>query len=309
MNPIHHTFLAAATIFLAAPLLSAQVTESAINKQLDKIGTLAVVQQPAAIIKVATDIRSLQAGKDKVGFADTVAHLATKGDQGTEALQAAADTLTQALTETPLQAKKDLPPPPYLDLARLVRYKGAKVILNDPLFAQAKQILISNDVDIQKVDFTLKDLKGKKVTLSELKGKIVMINFWATGCQGCNEEMGILDFIYSHYQSQGLVVLSITGEEAFKVASFMATRPYHPSVLIDPNNKVAAMFHVSPTIQAAGAGMVRKGRMAQADDGASVDGIPRTFVFNRDGKLVGEGIDQCTQTQFYEMLIRTDLKP
>ncbi len=309
MNPIRPIFLATAAILLVAPLLSAQVSESTVTKQLDKIGTLSAAQQPAAIIKVATDIRSLRPGMDKVGFADSVVHLVTKGDQGAEALQTVADTLSLSLTETPVQAKKDLPPAPYFDLARLVRYKDVKVTLNDPLFAKALQVLADYDADVQKADFTLKDMKGKKVTLSELKGKIVVINFWATECKSCNAEMNILDFIYSHYQSQGLVVLSITGEDAFKVASFMATWPYHPSILIDPNNKVATLFHVTPNFQAAGASVVRKGRQMQADNGGNVDGIPRTFVFDRAGKLVGVGIDQCTQKQFYQMLIKTDLQP
>ena len=40
-----------------------------------------------------------------------------------------------------------------------------------------------------------------------------------------------------------------------------------------------------------------------------VEGIPRTFSFDRDGKLIGETIDQCTATQFLKLLSKTNLHP
>jgi hypothetical protein len=40
-----------------------------------------------------------------------------------------------------------------------------------------------------------------------------------------------------------------------------------------------------------------------------VDGVPRTFVFNREGKLAGQAIDQCTQRQFFQMLAAAGLHP
>ena len=136
---------------------------------------------------------------------------------------------------------------------------------------------------MEKADFTLKDLHGKKYTLSELRGKIVMVNFWATWCGPCRLEMPELDTLYTHFQSQGLVVLSITDEDPFKVNSFIAPNGYHPPVLIDSKGEVHKQFHI--------------------------EGIPRTFVINRDGKLVAEAIDQRTMRQFLVMLSKTDLHP
>jgi peroxiredoxin len=291
MNLIHRTFLAAATVLLSAPLLHAQVSESAIKKQFELLRPiptdphpLPVDQYPATIVKLAGDIRTLPAGPKKVKYADDLAaHLVTHGDMGDEARQAAANALAQALKETPQPAKKDRPPAPYFDLARLVRYMSVKATLDDPLYAKAIQILTDNDAEIEKADFTLQDLNGKKHTLSELRGKIVLINFWATSCDSCKKEMPDLDIIYLHYQSQGLIVLSITSESAFQVHSFIDKMGYHPTVLIDTSGKVTRQFHV--------------------------DAPPRAFVIDRKGKLVAQSIDQSTQRQFFALLAKTDLQP
>jgi len=236
-----------------------------------------------ATIKLAGDISTLPAGPKKVGFADGLSHLVTEGDQGAKALQAVADTLAQALAESPVPAKTGQPPSPYLDLAKLVRYKNVTVTLTDPLFTQASQILVGYEADVQKADFTLRDMKGKKVTLSELRGKIVMVNFWATWCPPCIKEMPDLDIIYTHFQSQGLVILSVTDDDPNKVSPFIGRMGYHPPVLLDSDSKVRKLFHVN--------------------------GIPKNFVFNREGKLVAQSIDQCTQHQFFEMLAAAGLHP
>jgi thiol-disulfide isomerase/thioredoxin len=170
-----------------------------------------------------------------------------------------------------------------MELAKLVRYERLTTDLKDPLLDKASQTLAANDAEIEKNDFTLKDIHGKKYTLSELRGKIVLVNFWATWCPPCRAEMPNLDVIYSHFQSQ-LVVLSISVDtELFKVGSFLAPTNYHPPVLLDTGGKVAKQFHV--------------------------DGLPRTFVFNAEGKLVAQSIDMRTQRQFLEMLAAAGLHP
>jgi len=117
MNPIRPTFVAVAVLLLSVPLLSAQATESAITKQLEKLRSLTTEQRPIATIKLAADISALPAGPKKVGLADALTHLVTEGDQGAKALQAVADALSKALTESPVPAKRDEPPMPYQDLA------------------------------------------------------------------------------------------------------------------------------------------------------------------------------------------------
>jgi thiol-disulfide isomerase/thioredoxin len=284
-NPILIPARISSALFLAAslvavPHLQAVASPSTIAGELGKLRSLSDEQRPIATIKVAAEISALPPGIEKVKLADGAANLVTEGD---DALLAVAGALSKALAETPVPAQGDQPPRPYFDLARLARYEHVTVSLDDPLYKKANDILAANEADIANADFALKDLNNKKWTLSELRGKIVLVNFWATWCPPCRAEMPNLDVIYTHYANQGLVVLSISDENPSTVNSFLQGKNYHPPVLIDPGDAVHKEFHV--------------------------EGIPQTFVFDRDGKLVGIAIDQSTQKQFFALLSQAGLKP
>ena len=62
-------------------------------------------------------------------------------------------------------------------------------------------------------DFTLETLDGKQAKLSDYKGKVVMVNFWASWCQPCREEMPYVEKAYETYKGQGLVVLGVNLKE------------------------------------------------------------------------------------------------
>ena len=279
-----HIVLAAG---LLVPAMHAQKapTESSITKQLDGLRAVPDAQRPAATIKAAMDIRTLPAGVPKLKLANGLCGLATEGDPGKETLEAVAETLALALKENPIPTKTSDAPPasPYMELAKLIRYEHVTATLDDPQMAKADALLAANDADVQKADFTLVNLKGKKVKLSDLRGKIVLVNFWATWCPPCRKEMPDLDLIQTHFESQGLVILSITDEELFKVGSYLNGTAYHPQVLLDGDHKAAKAFHINA--------------------------IPRSYVFDREGKLVAQSIDMRTQHQFLMMLAQAGLHP
>ncbi|HWB32257.1 MAG TPA: TlpA disulfide reductase family protein [Acidobacteriaceae bacterium] len=277
---------------LAPAVLWGQAKESSVKKDLKSLsapsgmpgGGGASADKPAKIIQLSKDIASLPAGEKKIEDADQLAAISTQGENGKDAMQAAADTLAAALKESPQPAGKDGEVAhPYLELARMARYAGVKTSLNDPMMDQAAKTVLANEADVAKADFTLKNLDGKKVTLSELKGKIVLIDFFSMACPSCVHELQDLELIHEHYAKQGLVILSITDDNPAATLRAISRMNYQPQVLTDDGGKVAKEFHT--------------------------DGVPRTFVFNRDGKLIGESLDTCTQRQFFAMLGAAGLQP
>ena len=58
-------------------------------------------------------------------------------------------------------------------------------------------------------DFTLKTIDGKTISLKDFKGKVVLINFWATWCPPCREELPLFEEIYEKYKDKGFVILAI----------------------------------------------------------------------------------------------------
>jgi thiol-disulfide isomerase/thioredoxin len=77
-------------------------------------------------------------------------------------------------------------------------------------------------------DLTLKDLDGKDVSLSDYKGKVVLVNFWATWCLPCREEIPWLIEMQQKYRAQGFTVLGLAMDEEGKsvVAPFVATERF-----------------------------------------------------------------------------------
>jgi len=280
-----HVPAIACVLLVTTSLLTAQApaNDATITRQIQGLRALPDADRGKQTGDIALEIRSLPASDRKLALAVGLAHLSTEGDPGRDNLQAVTTTLAQAVTETPVPEKKNVPSEPYMEVARLVRYEGMTADLADPQFKQAQDILAAQDAEIEKADFTLKDLHGKKWTLSELRGKIVLVNFWATWCPPCRKELPDLDAIETHFGPQGLVILAISDEEMFKVGSFYSGKQPSFTILLDPGHKVGEQFHV--------------------------DGIPHTFVFNREGKLVAQAIDMRTQRQFFQMLAAGGLHP
>ena len=87
-------------------------------------------------------------------------------------------------------------------------------------------------------DFILTDMQGQKVTLSQFRGKVVVLNFWATWCPPCKDEMPSMEQLYRDYRDNGLVMLAVNvegnGKEA--VEKFLRTTPHSFPILLDSEN-------------------------------------------------------------------------
>ena len=103
-----------------------------------------------------------------------------------------------------------------------------------------------NVVGKQAPDFVLKDLDGKNFRLSENleKGPVVM-NFWATWCVPCIEEMKKVKKLYKEFSDDGVQFLAISVDDpktVGRVKSFVKSHRYPFKVLLDTNNEVIRMF-------------------------------------------------------------------
>ena len=139
---------------------------------------------------------------------------------------------------------------------------GAKVLRTS--WVEPK--LIESSFDAQPVsgrapDFTLKDRDGKEVSLASLRGKVVFVNFWATWCAPCREEMPSLERLARSVLPEDAVFLAISVDEEWApIDEFLGPDEKGYRVLLDPDRSVAEAFGTSM--------------------------FPESFVIGRDGELV-----------------------
>lgn len=104
----------------------------------------------------------------------------------------------------------------------------------------------AEDVSGPAPDFTLTARDGQPVSLSDLKGQVVMINFWATWCGPCRQEMPLLEQLYTRYEGLGFTLLGVNVEEHSKDAEvFLKETPVTFPILFDPENGVSKLYDVS----------------------------------------------------------------
>lgn len=100
-------------------------------------------------------------------------------------------------------------------------------------------------IDKPAADFVLRSLSNENIRLSEQLGEVVILNFWATWCGPCRQEMPLLDQLYHKYHRAGLVLLSINIDRDEVPAAEMAkTLGVSYPVLLDQRNAVAASYEV-----------------------------------------------------------------
>ncbi len=94
-------------------------------------------------------------------------------------------------------------------------------------------------------DFTLKSRSGENIKLSELRGEVVMINFWASWCAPCRQEMPLLEDMYDKYSDLGFTLLGVNVEEDSSQATNMLREiPVNFPILFDNTNRVSKLYKV-----------------------------------------------------------------
>jgi len=94
-------------------------------------------------------------------------------------------------------------------------------------------------------DFALKSDSGENLRLSEFRGEVVMINFWASWCGPCRQEMPLLDELYTQYQPLGFTILGVNVEEdTTKAKKMLRESPVNFPILFDNKCEVSRLYDV-----------------------------------------------------------------
>jgi len=123
-------------------------------------------------------------------------------------------------------------------------------------------------------DFSLKDASGKDVKLADLRGKVVLVNFWATWCEGCQVEIPLLVEFQKEYANRGLVVVGISmDDDGWKsVKPWLKEKKVNYAIVIG-NEGLGKQY--------------------------GLEGMPLTALVDREGRIadVRQGIVEKTATQ------------
>jgi peroxiredoxin len=132
-------------------------------------------------------------------------------------------------------------------------------------------------------DFTLKSGSGKNLRLRELRGEVVLVNFWATWCGPCRQEMPQLNRLYDQYRQAGFTLLGVNIDDSPEAARVLMRKlGVKFPVLFDTDKRVSRRY--------------------------DVDAMPATLLIDRDGKVryvhrgYVAGNEVKYQTQIRELL-------
>ena len=108
--------------------------------------------------------------------------------------------------------------------------------------------------------FTLASRAGQDVSLAQYKGQVVLINFWASWCGPCRQEMPLLESIYKKYNRMGFTLLGVNVEPNSQAANdWLKATPVSFPILYDNDSKVSKLYDVA--------------------------GMPSTVIIDRSGNL------------------------
>jgi len=99
--------------------------------------------------------------------------------------------------------------------------------------------------EITAPNFTLKNYNGKNISLNSFKGKIILLNFWASWCAYCEEEIPLINYLYKKYKNKNFVVLGINyGENLKTIQKYISKKKVAYMILADTQGLVAEKYEI-----------------------------------------------------------------
>ncbi len=131
-------------------------------------------------------------------------------------------------------------------------------------------------------DFALRDAAGKLVTLSDFRGKVVWVNFWASWCVPCKEELPNIQKIYDEKRAEGLEVLAVNWQDDLETASaFFESTSLHLPLLLDKTGSVYGQYRLQ--------------------------GLPDSFFIDREGRIAALQFGILSEAKMRERLAAAGL--
>jgi thiol-disulfide isomerase/thioredoxin len=101
-----------------------------------------------------------------------------------------------------------------------------------------------------KLDFSFKDITGKKVSLSDFKGKVILLDFWATWCVPCKQEIPGFIELQKKYGDRGLQIIGLSVDDSLNMAKTYATqmKMNYPILLAEGKEDILKAYDPIPSI-------------------------------------------------------------
>ena len=130
-------------------------------------------------------------------------------------------------------------------MIRQFQFRRAVLIVLASMFTFVVPATHSAELSGPSPDFTLKTSNGSNLRLGEQRGNVVMINFWASWCGPCRQEMPLLDQMYQQFKPLGFTILGVNVEENTKAAKkLLKSVPVTFPILFDNQNTVSKLYKV-----------------------------------------------------------------
>lgn len=120
---------------------------------------------------------------------------------------------------------------------------------------------------------SFEDIQGNKFTLAQLRGKPVIVNFWATECPGCVNEIPLLVSMYKKYSPQDLVIIGVAMgyDPESQVREMVRQKNMNYPIVLDSNDDLLKAFNIKVT--------------------------PTTIFIGKDGKIVKRKLGEMSHTE------------